>query len=83
MRSDPNPASDTPEIIPLAEIKRYARNKQINLIIVGEQGFAAERDYEQRLCDDAPCAVMTLFIPPPRGDEEKSHPASLGVARRT
>lgn len=51
---------------PIAEIKRYARNKQINLIIVGEQGLAAERDYGQRLCDDAPCAVMTLFIPAAR-----------------
>ena len=48
---------------PILEIKRYARNKHVSLIIVGEQGLAAERDYGQSLCDDAPCAVMTLFQP--------------------
>ena len=50
---------------PITEIKRYARNKKVKLIIVGEQGLAAERDYGQKLCDDAPCTVLTLFIPPP------------------
>ena len=57
---------------PVAEIKRYARNKHVSLIIVGEQGLAAERDYGQRLCDDAPCAVMTLFQPAPRVEEERT-----------
>lgn len=56
---------------PVAEIKRYARNKHVSLIIVGEQGLAAERDYGQSLCDDAPCAVMTLFQPTPRVEEER------------
>jgi nucleotide-binding universal stress UspA family protein len=51
---------------PVEEIKRYARNKHMSLIIVGEQGLAAERDYGQSLCDNAPCAVMTLFQPTPR-----------------
>ncbi len=48
---------------PITEIKRYARNKKVKLIIVGEQGLAAEREYGQKLCDDAPCTVLTLFIP--------------------
>ena len=55
---------------PIAEIKRYARNKHVSLIIVGEQGLAVERDYGQSLCDDAPCAVMTLYQPMPRVEEE-------------
>ncbi|MEJ2109128.1 MAG: universal stress protein [Acidobacteriota bacterium] len=46
---------------PIDEIKRYARNKQMSLIVVGEQGLAVERDYGQSLCSDAPCTVMTLF----------------------
>jgi len=57
---------------PVAEIKRYARNKHVSLIIVGEQGLAVERDYGQSLCDDAPCAVMTLYQPTPRVEEERS-----------
>ena len=57
---------------PVAEIKRYARNKHVSLIIVGEQGLAVERDYGQRLCDDAPCAVMTLFQPTLRVEEGSS-----------
>jgi len=57
---------------PVAEIKRYARNKHVSLIILGEQGLAVERDYGQRLCDDAPCAVMTLFQPKPHVQEERS-----------
>ena len=45
---------------PIAEINRYARNKQMSLIVVGEQGLAVERDYGQCLSEDAPCTVMTL-----------------------
>jgi len=56
---------------PVAEIKRYARNKHVSLIIVGEQGLAVERDYGQSLSDDAPCAVMTLFQPTLRVEEER------------
>lgn len=46
---------------PVTEIKRYARNKQMSLILVGEQGQAVERDHGQSLCEDAPCPVMTLL----------------------
>jgi hypothetical protein len=68
---------------PIAEIKRYARNKKVSLIVVGEQGLAAERDYGQKLCDDAPCAVMTLFIPTPRVEEDILHPTAMEVGRRS
>ena len=67
---------------PITEIKRYARNKKVKLIIVGEQGLAAEREYGQKLCDDAPCTVLTLFIPTPRIEETNSHPALSGMAHR-
>jgi hypothetical protein len=67
---------------PITEIKRYARNKKVKLIIVGEQGLAAERDYGQKLCDDAPCAVMTLFLPPQRVEQNNPHPVSVGMQRR-
>jgi len=67
---------------PITEITRYARNKKVKLIIVGEQGLAAEQDYGQRLCDDAPCAVMTLFRPAPRVEEKNSYPASMEAGQR-
>jgi K+-sensing histidine kinase KdpD len=57
---------------PVAEIKRYARNKHMSLIIVGEQGLAVERDYGQSLCDNAPCTVMTLFQPKSRCENKES-----------
>jgi hypothetical protein len=67
---------------PITEIKRYARNKKVKLIIVGEQGLAAEREYGQKLCDDAPCTVLTLFIPTPPIEEKNSHPALSGMEYR-
>jgi len=68
---------------PVAEIKRYARNKHVSLIIVGEQGLAAERDYGQSLCDDAPCTVMTLFQPTPSVEKQNSDSALQEFARRS
>ena len=57
---------------PITEIKRYARNKQMSLILVGEQGQAVERDYGQSLCEDAPCPVMTLLQHPQQAAGEAS-----------
>ena len=48
---------------PVQEIRRYARNHQMDLVVVGGQGLDAERICGERLCDDAPCAVMILVIP--------------------
>jgi len=68
---------------PVTEIKRYARNKHMSLIIVGEQGLAAERDYGQSLCDDAPCVVMTLFQPTPLVEKETSDSTLQESTRRS
>ena len=48
---------------PVAEIRRFARNNQIDMIVMGEQGLALENAYGQRLVEDPPCAVMVLILP--------------------
>lgn len=48
---------------PVTEIRRYAVNHRVDLIVVGGQGLALERACGQRLCDDAPCAMVTLVLP--------------------
>jgi hypothetical protein len=68
---------------PIEEIKRYARNKHMSLIVVGEQGLAAERDYGQSLCEDAPCAVMTLYQLVQRVEKEQSGPLLQEPVRRS
>jgi nucleotide-binding universal stress UspA family protein len=67
---------------PITEIKRYARNKKVKLIIVGEQGLAAEREYGQKLCDEAPCTVLTLLIPSTQIEEKNSSPDLSGMEYR-
>ena len=46
---------------PLSEIKRYAKNNSVDLIVMGKQGLAIEQEYGQRLIDDAPCAILILI----------------------
>jgi nucleotide-binding universal stress UspA family protein len=46
---------------PLSEIKRYAKNNSVDLIVMGEQGLDIEQEYDQRLIDDAPCAILILI----------------------
>lgn len=48
---------------PVREIRRYARNHRMDLVVLGGQGLDAERICGERLCDDAPCAVMILVLP--------------------
>jgi nucleotide-binding universal stress UspA family protein len=48
---------------PVTEIRRYALNHRMDLIVYGGQGLAAEKTCGERLCDDAPCSLMILFFP--------------------
>ncbi len=48
---------------PVTEIRRFARNNQVDLIVMGEQGLALEQLYGQRLLEDPPCPVLVLAWP--------------------
>ncbi len=48
---------------PIAEIRRYARTKEMDLIVMGKQGLAVESLYGEQLYKDAPCTVMVLVMP--------------------
>lgn len=49
---------------PITEIRRYAHTHGVKLIVMGEQAAALEKEYGERLVDNAPCSVL-LFINPP------------------
>ncbi len=57
---------------PITEIRRYARNKKMDLICIGNQALAVETVYGQRLTEDAPCPVIVFFAPKPFNDAPKS-----------
>ena len=61
---------------PITEIRRYARNKKMDLIAIGNQGLAVERAYGEQLHENAPCPVMTLFIPKPANDAQRDFPGA-------
>lgn len=48
---------------PIAEIRRYAVNRQVDLVVMGEQALRVEKDYGERLADNAPCTLLIL-VPP-------------------
>ena len=48
---------------PITEVRRYARNHDFDLIVMGEQALSIEREYAERLIDDTPCAVLILSTP--------------------
>jgi nucleotide-binding universal stress UspA family protein len=54
---------------PIRELRRYARINAIDLIVKGDQALAIEREYGERLVDDAPCAVLSLVKPAPTVEE--------------
>ena len=59
---------------PVAEIRRYARTQNIDLIVMGEQALAVEKTYGERLLDDAPCTVMVLGLPQQTDNPTKNRP---------
>ena len=54
---------------PVAEVRRYARNHNIDLIVMGEQAASIEQRYGERLADQCHCAVMIL-LPPQRRSQQ-------------
>jgi nucleotide-binding universal stress UspA family protein len=46
---------------PIAEVRRYARRHQVDLIVIGRQALAAERRLGARIADSAPCALL-MFL---------------------
>lgn len=61
---------------PVAEVRRYARNHKIDLVIMGEQGLRVEHQYGERLADRAPCPVMILLYPKQGSKTETSQPST-------
>ena len=65
---------------PVAEIRRYARTRHIDLIVMREQALAVERAYGERLIESAPCMVMILATPEP---EKRNQPFQLLETQET
>ncbi len=61
---------------PITEIRRYARTRNIDLIVMGEQALAVEMAYGERLLDDAPCMVIVLALPNPEENPSTNRPAN-------
>ena len=61
---------------PVTEIRRYARNNGVDLIVIGEQGMALERKYNERICDDVPCVVMMLSFPTLKENSSEMGPST-------
>ena len=53
---------------PLTEIRRYARNHHVDLIVVGRQGTGVEINSGERLQGGLSCAVLTLILPSEEGE---------------
>jgi len=53
---------------PVAEVRRYARNHKVDLIVMGNQALEVEQSYGERLFERAPCPIMILLKPGQRGD---------------
>jgi nucleotide-binding universal stress UspA family protein len=48
---------------PVAEVRRYARNHKVDLIVMGNQALDVEQSYGERLHERAPCPIMILLKP--------------------
>ena len=48
---------------PIAEVRRYAKHHGVDLVVMGEQAIEIEREYGERLMDDAPSAMMIYLAP--------------------
>lgn len=59
---------------PQREIRRYVRNHKIDLVVMGSQALAVEREYGESLLDDPPCRVL-VFVDPNHNsqDDQNNH----------
>lgn len=48
---------------PVREVARYARNHEMDLVVMGEQASEVERRCGERFADLSPCTVMILLRP--------------------
>ena len=48
---------------PIRELRRYAIRNRIDLIVMGQQAIDIEREYNERVVDDAPCTILCLIVP--------------------
>jgi hypothetical protein len=48
---------------PVTEVRRFARNHRIDLIVMGRQAMEVEQHYGEQLDDPAPCTIMILLFP--------------------
>lgn len=48
---------------PVAEVRRYARNHRVDLIVMGSQALQVEDRYGERLFSQAPCPVLIIVKP--------------------
>jgi nucleotide-binding universal stress UspA family protein len=56
---------------PVAEVRRYARRHQIDLIIMGAPALEVERRIGERLLDNAPCTILILIPPKPSVEQQR------------
>jgi len=58
---------DVPTLVlpghPVKEVRRYAQNHSVDLIVMGQQALRIEQNYGEKLAAHAPCTVM-IVIPP-------------------
>lgn len=47
---------------PIRELRRYAIRNRIDLIVMGQQAIDIEREYNERVVDDAPCNILCLIV---------------------
>ena len=59
---------------PIAEVRRYASARKMDLIIVGEQALEVEKSWGERLYEKSPCAVMILVMPGTLQENEEKQP---------
>jgi len=48
---------------PVAEVRRFARSRQVDLIVMGRQALQVEQRYGEHLFELAPCPVLILIKP--------------------
>ena len=48
---------------PVTEVRRYARNHRVDVIVMGSQALQVEQSYGERLFEQAHCPVLILVKP--------------------
>ena len=58
---------------PVKEVRRFAQNHSVDLIVMSQQALRIEQNYGEKLAAHAPCTVM-IVIPPTSESQPPSTP---------